>query len=185
MRTRTAICSYKLGHVILAMGFASIRGKFAYGDSDGRLEIRNIPNNVSLSHSSPNLPFYPSGILCLAWSPTGETIVTARHDNSVQVTDVSTGTLIARYDGHKETVHRVFFSPDGGKVFSVSIDGTIRSWEFPPTTGSETAEQCLRTFEGHGVCRTSCFTQESFIRANFILFRERFWMLPFHLTGGG
>lgn len=50
-------------------------------------------------------------------------------ENVVQVWDVATGTSIARWQGHDETVRSIAFSTDGKTVISAGEDGTIKFWE--------------------------------------------------------
>jgi len=59
---------------------------------------------------------------------TSDWIITAGRDEDVKVWDRNAGKLYHVYDGHYEEITGLVVPPDGGKVISVSIDGTIRSW---------------------------------------------------------
>jgi WD40 repeat protein len=63
--------------------------------------------------------------------------------NLLSLARKSTGSRCLRsFEGHKDIVNSIFFSPDGRYVLSGSNDKTLKLWNVI------TAE-CLRTFEGH------------------------------------
>lgn len=55
-------------------------------------------------------------------------VVTACRDENVRVWDRSSGKLVHVYAGHYEEVTGLCVLAEGGKVVSVSIDGTVRTW---------------------------------------------------------
>jgi WD40 repeat protein len=71
----------------------------------------------------------------VAFSPDGETLVTASLDARAQVWDTK-GQLLANLVGHKDRVYYAEFSPDGRWLLTASRDGAVRVWERP---GSPTA----------------------------------------------
>lgn len=58
----------------------------------------------------------------------GDWVVTAGRDEDVKVWDRSTGKLRHVYEGHYEEVTGLVALP-GARAVSVSIDGTVRTWE--------------------------------------------------------
>ena len=63
------------------------------------------------------------------FSPDGLRIVSAAPDNSIRITDVSTGAALRSFRGHDDYVVYVAWSPDGGKLASASYDGSVRIWD--------------------------------------------------------
>lgn len=50
-------------------------------------------------------------------------------DTSIRVWDVSTGRMVNKFSGHNRAVLSLSFSPDGKRLASGSVDGTIRFWD--------------------------------------------------------
>ena len=86
-------------------------------------------------------------ISALAFSPNGKLIACGCSDGSIRLWNATAqqkglGGTIGQYlptlklKGHKETVNKLAFSPDGATLLSGSYDGTIRAWD--TTTGRET-----------------------------------------------
>ena len=77
------------------------------------------------------------------FSPDGAQVVTASHDGTARLWDVTTGEEIKAFKGHGDWVRSASFSPDGAQVVTASYDGTARLWDV--TTGEE-----IKAFKGHG-----------------------------------
>lgn len=84
-------------------------------------------------------------IMDIAIAPDGDTIATASWDATIGMT--SRQELLAsterdhrlerRLSGHRSGVNALAFSQDGQRLYSASVDGTIREWRFrddPPTS---------------------------------------------------
>ena len=69
----------------------------------------------------------------VSFSPDGNKIASASHDNTVRLWDVDTGAEIRTFTGHTGYVYSVSFSPNGNKIASGSEDGTILLWDLTPT----------------------------------------------------
>jgi WD40 repeat protein len=79
----------------------------------------------------------------VAFSPGGEYLATASHDNTVKVWDLQ-GNLLADFRGYKgnllegepdfielkSSVNCVCFSPDGKQIVAGYEDGKVRFWPF-------------------------------------------------------
>lgn len=69
-------------------------------------------------------------VRCATFSPDGTRIATGGQDNSVVVSDVDTGEIVAHpLKGHEMPVDSVAFSPDGKRIASGGFDNTIRLWD--------------------------------------------------------
>jgi WD40 repeat protein/nucleoside phosphorylase len=78
----------------------------------------------------------------VAWSPSGDLLVSGHDDGSVRLWDAVSGQAIRTISGHFGAVRSVAFSPDGLTVASGSDDTKVRVWEVA-------SGRALRAFEGH------------------------------------
>jgi WD40 repeat protein len=72
---------------------------------------------------------YEHGDYVRAVVVTGDLVVTAGRNEDVKVWDKSTGKLRHVYEGHFEEITGLVAFEEQQKVVSVSIDGTVRTWE--------------------------------------------------------
>jgi WD40 repeat protein len=86
----------------------------------------------------------------VAFSPDGQTALSASADETLILWDVATGSIMRRFEGHTGGVNAVAFSPDGKMALSGSDDGSLILWEVA-------SGEILRRFEGHteGVTRVA------------------------------
>ncbi|KAJ3018599.1 general transcription repressor [Thoreauomyces humboldtii] len=76
-----------------------------------------------------------SGVTSVAVSPMdGRCVATGSLDEMVRVWDLRTGQLLERFEGHKNSVYSVAFSPDGRSIVSGSLDKTLKIWDLSPAT---------------------------------------------------
>ncbi|MGB7381143.1 MAG: TIR domain-containing protein [Rivularia sp. (in: cyanobacteria)] len=78
----------------------------------------------------------------LKWSPDGQQLASASHDNTIRLWDKDTGRIINILNGHFSDVYSVSWFPGGEILASGSSDNTIRIWNIH--TG-----QTLFVLEGH------------------------------------
>lgn len=88
---------------------------------------------------------YYTAVQSLDVSPDNKFVIQGGKDNKIRILDAADGKLIRQiesWEGHKEWVNGVRFSPDGKHFASVSDDGLLKVWE---TATAKT----LFTFKGH------------------------------------
>lgn len=64
----------------------------------------------------------------VAWSPSGERLVTAGADYMLRVWDARAGTCLHEMKGHRHVVTVAAWSPDGTRLLSASEDSTLHVW---------------------------------------------------------
>jgi WD40 repeat protein len=85
-----------------------------------------------------------SGILSVAFAPSGMKIVSGTENGMVTIWDSTAGAQLGDCpQGHKDTVRSVAFSLDGTRIVSGSHDGTVRMWD--ATTGAQLGD----SLQGH------------------------------------
>jgi len=77
-------------------------------------------------------------VYSVAFSPTGDRVVTASSDKTAKVWDAQTGRLLATLAGHNDEVRSAVFHPAGDRVLTASYDRTARVWD--PANGEQVAE---------------------------------------------
>jgi WD40 repeat protein len=65
----------------------------------------------------------------VAWSPTGEVLLSGGSDGSVRWWDVQHGKCLALRQGHQGAVQSLSVSPDGRRLASCGDDNTIQVWD--------------------------------------------------------
>jgi WD40 repeat protein len=125
------------------------------GEHDKTVRIWEVATGKELY----KLEGHTEAVHCVAFSPDSRKVLSgagtnelddpAESDHSVRLWDVQTGKELRKFDGHKNGVWSVAFSPDGkwalscsGHWMHPSTDTTMRLWDVE--TGKE-----LHKFEGH------------------------------------
>jgi WD40 repeat protein len=68
-------------------------------------------------------------ILSLAVSPDGRRAATCHSDGSATVYEVATGQVLAHFQGHRESIITVVWSPDGSRLLSGAGDHQVLVWD--------------------------------------------------------
>jgi WD40 repeat protein len=74
----------------------------------------------------------------LCFSPDGRWLIAGWNDGSISKFDTSSGTRVARWTGHENTVNSISYAPNSKLLFTTSEDGTIKFWN-PETNEQELA----------------------------------------------
>jgi WD40 repeat protein len=86
-----------------------------------RVDTRNGQRATSSDTHTDN-------VLALDISPDGRWITSGSVDQTIALRRVSDGEVFHTLRGHTAGVHRLRFSPDGLRLFSVGADGDLKSW---------------------------------------------------------
>lgn len=70
-----------------------------------------------------------AGVTSVAISPEGRYVAAGSLDTVVRIWDVSSGVLVERLRGHRDSVYSVAFTPDGKGLVSGSLDKTLKYWD--------------------------------------------------------
>lgn len=110
---------------VFALAFSPNRRLLASGSYDGVIKIWNLQDKkiqfeVSQSYSINSLSF----------SPDGNILAIATADKVIKLWDMTTGLMKSPLEGHTAAVTQVLFHPLSQRLFSSSLDGTLRVWDF-------------------------------------------------------
>ncbi|KAF9346035.1 hypothetical protein BGX26_002493, partial [Mortierella sp. AD094] len=119
----------------------------AYSPDSTLFAVALSDGNVSLYEAktwkkSQTLSGHSDAVNCIAFSKTGNQVVSASSDNTLKLWDSSTGTCIHTFEGHSDWVRSVVYSPNENQIVSCGDDKTVRVWDI-------SARGCTQTFEGH------------------------------------
>jgi WD40 repeat protein len=78
----------------------------------------------------------------LAFSPSGDTLISGSFDGSINIHDVISRKCLASFAAHPMRVYTLAFSPDGKMFASGSVDNSIKLWDLK-------AQKSLKTMNGH------------------------------------
>jgi glucose repression regulatory protein TUP1 len=147
------------------------------GDKTARIWDMHDGTSKVLTINDPDSLNNDAGVTSVAISPDGRYVAAGSLDTVVRIWDVSSGVLVERLRGHRDSVYSVAFTPDGKGLVSGSLDKTLKYWDVSglalgPTSGPpvgpsskgvkkeggsgstgkkdvEKGSQCLMNFTGH------------------------------------
>lgn len=128
------------GHTswVLSVAFTPNGKRLASASSDNTIRIWEVvtAKNAATFHGGPNQ--YDGN---LAFSPDGRTLASTRNwEATARLWDVARSRVTTTLQGHMDAVWSVAFSPDGKTLATASLDKTIKLWDVPPTTKTESAQ---------------------------------------------
>lgn len=99
--------------------------------------MRNVKGNSSRSRevNVTSVAVNPAYFKCIA---------TGSLDGVVRLWDLKTSSLLERFEGHKDSVYSVSFSPDGKSLVSGSLDKTVKVWDLSPQSISHFERASLK-----------------------------------------
>jgi WD40 repeat protein len=129
-------------HVVRAVAFSPDGNLLAAGGGDGKLAVWDVAKGRRLCEAGPDLA---SGIIVfLAGS---RTLATDEAGKNIRLLDARTGKPGRLLTGHTDSIFSIAASPDGKRLVSCAMDGTVRLWDV--VSGKEV--QQLRVAEKYGL----------------------------------
>jgi len=104
---------------------------------------------------------YAAAVTSVAISPNGQYVAAGSFDAVVRIWDVSTGQLVERLRGHRDSIWSVAFTPDRKGLVSGSSDKTLKFWDLSGMGAvakcksdgkrDDKSSPCTLNFTGHKV----------------------------------
>ncbi|BAZ08590.1 WD-repeat protein [Calothrix sp. NIES-4071] len=105
--------------------------QFPLGINDQQVQadiLTNLGQSVKWVREQNRLQGHQDAIQSVSFSPNGQMLATASHDNTVKLWRRD-GSLLKTLEGHTQQIMSVRFSPDGKTIASGSVDRTVRLWD--------------------------------------------------------
>ena len=98
----------------------------AVGENGETIEVLNVTSGTPIT----TLTKHKRIVIALAFSPTGEHLVSGDGDGNLSVWSVESWRELRELIGHTDEITAVAFHPSGAKVATTSHDRTFRVWDF-------------------------------------------------------
>jgi WD40 repeat protein len=99
------------------------------GDYQGLLRFWNP---VAGSNTRPEVLWKDEVISSIAFNPAFDRMITSTMGRQIQIWDTAHMRRLLLLGGHTKAVLGARFTPDGTRILSVSMDGTLRMWDSRP-----------------------------------------------------
>jgi WD40 repeat protein len=101
------------------------------GRDRGELFVWDVSNHNACSSGElvQTLKGHPDSVFAVAWSPTGDVLVSGGSDGTIRWWNVETAECLRICQGHESGVWSLRVSPDGRWLASCGNDNTIRVWD--------------------------------------------------------
>lgn len=120
-------------HAINAIAMRFGTRQLVAGNGAGELRWWNDP---ATPEKSQTIAAHEDWLFGLAYSRDGQRLATGGGDGLMKVWDAESQQQVAEIESHGDDVHAVAFSADGGSLYSVSDDMTVRKTWIAPTASS-------------------------------------------------
>lgn len=105
----------------------------------GTCSFHLLIEDISVTENGP----VDAGVTSVCVSPDGTLLAAGSLDTVVRLWDTSTGQLLDKLKGHKDSVYSVAFSPDGKFLVSGSLDKTLKLWDLATLNRNNVASASL------------------------------------------
>jgi WD40 repeat protein/transcriptional regulator with XRE-family HTH domain len=102
------------------------------GREDGELfvwEVRSGERHPAWEAGNRALAGHPGAVSAVAWSPSGEVLISGGSDGRLRWWDLHSGECVREREAHQGTVQALKVSPDGSILASCGDDGAITLWD--------------------------------------------------------
>jgi WD40 repeat protein len=117
---------------VTATGISADRAFLVVGTANGALTLwARDPANPDGYLAQPALEGHDGGITSAAFSPDASLLATSASDGRFTLWNTATGARLSDFYAHNADVTGLAFSPDGRRIWSVGMDGSLRTFGKP------------------------------------------------------
>ena len=122
-------CQKFEGHTDWVTGVIHLLGqRIMTCSGDGSLRVWNLKTGKQIGDAWRDKGYH-DGVSAMAVSLDGKKVVCGCLGGAVELWDINTGRIIAKWTGHTRNVRSVYWNRDCGRVVSGSGDGIARVWD--------------------------------------------------------
>lgn len=124
---------------VSSVSWSPVKDEVAIGTWDSTVQIWDLQAKEPLHTSS-----YTFTVNAVAWSHDGKYVAIGGSSGTIEIRDVASWNIVARYSQHTDAINAIAWSPDDKYIASGSKDKTVRVWS-PFAKGTPT----LMVYTGH------------------------------------